>query len=57
VVESFADLIHARNRAGIVVTHDLSVCVLVARIIQMEDGRISRIIDDRSEIDDFATVT
>jgi putative ABC transport system ATP-binding protein len=57
VVETFADLIHAQNRAGIMVTHDLRMCVFVDRIIQMQDGRINRIISDRSEITAFATAT
>jgi len=57
VVETFADLIHAQNRAGIMVTHDLRMCVFVDRIIQMQDGRIKRIIADRSEIEAFAAAT
>lgn len=57
VVETFAELIHAQNRAGIMVTHDLRMCVFVDRIIQMQDGRINRIISDRAEIEAFASAT
>lgn len=57
VVETFADLIHAHDRAGIMVTHDLRMCVFTDRIIQMQDGRINRIISDRSEITALANGT
>lgn len=50
VVQTFAELIHEQNRAGIMVTHDLRMCKYVDRVIQMIDGRISRVISDRSEI-------
>ena len=54
VVRTFAELIHEQNRAGIMVTHDLRMCRYVDRIISMMDGRISRIMDDRTEIDALA---
>ena len=50
VVQTFAELIHEQNRAGIMVTHDLRMCKYTDRIIQMMDGRISRVITDRREI-------
>jgi putative ABC transport system ATP-binding protein len=50
VVQTFAELIHEQNRAGIMVTHDLRMCKYVDRVIQMVDGRISREITDPSEI-------
>jgi len=50
VVQTFAELIHEQNRAGIMVTHDLRMCKYTDRVIQMVDGRISRMITDRSEI-------
>lgn len=50
VVQTFAELIHEQNRAGIMVTHDLRMCKYVDRVIQMVDGRISREIADRREI-------
>ncbi len=50
VVQTFAELIHEQNRAGIMVTHDLRMCKYVDRVIQMMDGKISRIIADRREI-------
>ena len=54
VVSTFADLIHEQNRAGIMVTHDLRMCRYVDRVIQMVDGNINRILDDRAEIDTLA---
>ena len=50
VVQTFAELIHEQNRAGVMVTHDLRMCKYTDRVIQMVDGRISRIIAERSEI-------
>jgi putative ABC transport system ATP-binding protein len=55
VVETFADLIHAQNLAGIMVTHDIRMCKYVDRIIQMRDGRVKRTIEDLQEIKAFAT--
>ena len=55
VVATFASLIHEERRAGIIVTHDLRMCKYVDRVIQMLDGKIERILDDRSAIDDLAT--
>jgi putative ABC transport system ATP-binding protein len=54
VVETFAHLIHEQNRAGIMVTHDLRMTRYVDKVIQMKDGKISRIIEDRAEIDALA---
>ena len=54
VVETFANLIHEQNRAGIMVTHDLRMTKYVDKVIQMKDGKISRIIEDRTEIDALA---
>jgi putative ABC transport system ATP-binding protein len=54
VVETFSQLIHEQQRAGIMVTHDLRMCRYVDRVIQMMDGNLSRIIDDRAEIDALA---
>jgi putative ABC transport system ATP-binding protein len=50
VVQTFAELIHEQNRAGIMVTHDLRMCKYVDRVIQMMDGNVSRIIADPKEI-------
>jgi putative ABC transport system ATP-binding protein len=55
VVETFANLIHAQKLAGIMVTHDLRMCQFVDKIIQMRDGRIGRLIDNKEEIRAFAT--
>ncbi len=54
VVETFAQLIHEQNRAGIMVTHDLRMARYVDKVIQMKDGKINRIIEDRAEIDALA---
>ena len=54
VVETFADLIHDRNLAGIMVTHDLRMCQYVDKVVQMRDGRIARILRDPQEISAFA---
>ena len=56
VVEIFADLIHEQNRAGIMVTHDLRMCTFTDRVVQMEDGKLARIISDRQEIEDLASI-
>jgi ABC-type lipoprotein export system ATPase subunit len=37
------------------VTHDLRMCQFVDKIIQMRDGRIGRLIDNKEEIRAFAT--
>ena len=54
VVKTFASLIHARNLAGIMVTHDLRMTKYTDKVIQMQDGKINRIIDDKQEIRAFA---
>lgn len=54
VVETFANLIHEQQRAGIMVTHDLRMCSYVDRVIQMVDGRLARIITEQDEITAFA---
>lgn len=54
VVETFAELIHEHNRAGIMVTHDLRMCHYVDKVVQMLDGRIERIIEDKAEIEALA---
>lgn len=54
VVATFAALIHEEQRAGIIVTHDLRMCQYVDRVVQMLDGRVARIIEDRAEITELA---
>lgn len=56
VVEIFADLIHEQKRTGIMVTHDMRMTRFVDKVIQMMDGKIVQVIDDRPEIDALATV-
>ena len=50
VVETFANLIHEQNRAGIMVTHDLRLTQYVDRVVQMRDGQIAEIVDNRAAI-------
>ncbi|MBN1218237.1 MAG: ABC transporter ATP-binding protein [Anaerolineae bacterium] len=54
VVETFASLIHSRNLAGIMVTHDLRMVEYTDKVIQMQDGKLNRVIDDKEEIRAFA---
>ena len=50
VVETFANLIHENERAGIMVTHDLRMCKYVDRVLKMQDGKLVQVIDDKKEI-------
>src|SRR5512143_936935 len=52
VVETFAHLIHEQNRAGIMVTHDLRLTQYVDRVIQMQDGKVVKIADNRTAIEE-----
>ena len=54
VVETFANLIHENNRAGMIVTHDLRMCNYVDRVLQMQDGRLVRIYETKEEIMELA---
>lgn len=51
VVETFANLIHEQNRAGIMVTHDLRMTKYVDKVIQMIDGKITRLMTDPRQIE------
>ena len=53
VIKIFADLIHEENKAGIMVTHDLRMCVYADRLIQFSNGCIEAILDERDDIDAF----
>jgi putative ABC transport system ATP-binding protein len=50
VVQTFAALIHENQRAGIMVTHDLRMCKVVDRVLQMRDGKLVQILEDKEEI-------
>jgi putative ABC transport system ATP-binding protein len=50
VVKTFAALIHEDNRAGIMVTHDLRMVKYVDRVLQMRDGKLVRVVEDKNEI-------
>src|SRR5512136_1247401 len=52
VVETFANLVHEQNRAGIMVTHDLRLTQYVDRVVQMRDGQIVKIVDNRTSIEE-----
>jgi putative ABC transport system ATP-binding protein len=54
VVETFANLIHENERAGIMVTHDLRMCKYVDRVLKMQDGKLVQVIDDKKEIEKLA---
>ena len=54
VVETFANLIHENERAGIMVTHDLRMCKYVDRVLKMQDGKLIQVIDDKKEIEKLA---
>lgn len=50
VVETFANLIHENNRAGIMVTHDLRMCKYVDRVLQMRDGKLVQVYESKEEV-------
>jgi putative ABC transport system ATP-binding protein len=54
VVETFAHLIHENQRAGIMVTHDLRMCVHVDRVLQMRDGKLMQVYESKQEIMELA---
>ena len=54
VVETFASLIHSRNLAGIMVTHDLRMVEYTDKVIQMKDGKVFEVITDTEKIRAFA---
>jgi len=57
VVETFAHLVHENDRAGIMVTHDLRMCQYVDRVLQMQDGKLVRIVNTKEEIMELAQGT
>jgi putative ABC transport system ATP-binding protein len=57
VVETFANLVHENNRAGIMVTHDLRLVQYVDRVLQMQDGKLVRVYETRDEIMELAMGT
>jgi putative ABC transport system ATP-binding protein len=54
VVETFAELVHEQQRAGIMVTHDLRMTRFVDKVIQMVDGRLRQVLTDRRQIETLA---
>jgi len=53
-VETFANLIHENQHAGIMVTHDLRMVRFVDRVLQMQDGKLVKIYDDPQDIQALA---
>jgi putative ABC transport system ATP-binding protein len=53
-VETFANLIHENQRAGIMVTHDLRMVKYVDRVFQMRDGKLNKIYEGSDEIQALA---
>lgn len=54
VVETFANLIHENERAGIMVTHDLRMCRYVDRVLMMQDGKLVKVMKDKKSIENLA---
>lgn len=54
VVQTFANLIHEQNRAGVMVTHDLRMVQYADRVIQMLDGHVAREFHARADLDALA---
>jgi putative ABC transport system ATP-binding protein len=55
VVETFANLIHENQRAGIMVTHDLRMCKYVDRVLQMRDGKLVQVYETKEEVLELAS--
>lgn len=55
VTKLYSELIHENQKAGIMVTHDLRMCKYVDKIIQIEDGKITSILDTPQAIDALIT--
>jgi putative ABC transport system ATP-binding protein len=51
VTQLYADLIHEKNKAGIMVTHDLRMCKYVDKVIQIEDGKIVATLGNCADIE------
>jgi putative ABC transport system ATP-binding protein len=54
VVQTFSALIHEDHRAGIMVTHDLRMVKYVDRVLQMQDGKLVKVLTDKKEILELA---
>ena len=57
VTQQYADLIHENGKAEIMVTHDLRMCKYVDKIILIEDGAITAVLETRAEIDALISCT
>ncbi len=56
VVQILSELIHEQGKAAIMVTHDLRMVQFSDRVIQMLDGKVARVIEDRQEIQSLAAI-
>ena len=50
VVETFTNMIHEQNKAGIMVTHDLRMVAFADKVIKMVDGEVQEILDTPEQI-------
>ena len=50
VVETLANLVHAQERAGIMVTHDLRMVTFADRIVHMLDGKVAQIVSPDDDL-------
>jgi putative ABC transport system ATP-binding protein len=53
VVKLYSDLIHEQKKSGIMVTHDLRMCLYVDKIVQIHDGVIDSVLSDRDSINNL----
>ena len=56
VVQILSELIREQDRAAIMVTHDLRTVQFADRVLQMVDGKVARVIEDRKEIEALAAI-
>jgi putative ABC transport system ATP-binding protein len=57
VVETFVQLIHEQQRAGVMVTHDLRMCAYADCVIQMMDRYVANVFDTQHAIAAFARLS
>ena len=57
LLETFSNLIHEQEGGGIMVTHDLRMTKYVDKVIQMVDGKVRRMLEDRAQIDSLASIS
>ncbi len=55
VTKLYSELIYENQKAGIMVTHDLRMCKYVDKIIQIEDGKITSVLETPQAIEALIT--